>query len=218
MKRLLFSVVVSGLAVALPMLVSAEEGQDVQRQQQTKESLNEIVSDRPPVTEELSQLQQLQRENPQAFRQSIEERKARLRERMAHLKARDPKAYADVQREIQQRRQQRLERLRERHPDRFRELMAQRQAQSKAQLERLKQQHPEQYEDLLERRHAWRQRQVEELKQHPETLERFQANHPDWVQPHEPRGHRQRDTRSERAPARGMRNGGRRSGGGHGAP
>lgn len=207
MKRIFLSLAVSGLALTSPGMVTAEEGQDAQRQQGTSEGFNEIVSDHPPVTEELKRLQQLKRENPEAFQQSIEERKARLRERMAHLKARDPTAYANIQRQIQQRRQERLERLKERHPTRFEELMVQRHAQAQAQLERLKQQHPEQYEDLMKRRQAWRQHQLEPLKRNPDTLERFKANHPNWVQPPQPLRRQQQNIRSEHVPTRGIRNG-----------
>ena len=112
-----------------------------------------------PQPEELQRLRQLKQENPEAFRQEVQERKAQLRERLVRLKETNPEAFQRVQ-------------------SRFQE---QRKAVMGRRLQELKARNPERYDALMQRRGASRKQRLQQFQQkHPEAFERFQQHHPEW--------------------------------------
>lgn len=111
-----------------------------------------------PRSEEVERLRALKEQDPEAFRQAVEARKATLREKMAHLKETDPEAFERAKERLQEHHRRRLEHLKERDPERFQELIAQRKAKAEERLEHLKQENPEKYDALMQRRQEWRER------------------------------------------------------------
>ena len=113
--------------------------------------LSSAVFAEPPSGEsgELERLRQLKQENPEAFRQAVQERKTALRERLAHLKDTNPEAFHRIQHRLQERRQERR---------------TIRKAKMEERLQALKARNPERYQALMQRRDEWRQRRLEQSK------------------------------------------------------
>ena len=135
------------------------------------------------VAQEVANLEQMRRQDPDAFAQEVHNRKERLRVRLEKLKQEDPEKFQAVRQNMQHRRKAFLENLRQTNPEKFREvLMHQRQALSHR-LERLKENNPEKYQEIVSKQLAKRQEKLQQLKEkHPEKYDRFVKNHPHWIQ------------------------------------
>ena len=133
--------------------------------------------------EKVAYLKKLKAENPEEFRELMDERKAKIKEKMAELKEKDPEKFEQFKRKLVHKRRERLERLRTEDPERFQEVM-----QNKiAKLKELKEQNPERYNEIL--------------KKHPHLEERFQkyADHPhDYPPGFDRRNPRAGDRREDR--------------------
>ena len=65
----------------------------------------------PEVAHEVEKLRDLKRQDPEAFREAIQEKRARLKERLGHLKEENPEAYDRVLKRHKTKRRHRLARL-----------------------------------------------------------------------------------------------------------
>lgn len=148
-------------------------------------------------------------ERPRAKR--VEEKKAKLRERLEYLKENNPEAYRKVMAHLRDRRREKLERLKTDRPEAYKRLMAERKERLENKLAELKEKNPERYQELVEKRRQWRGKRLDEFRQnHPEAYQRFMEKHPAWAQgPHD---------RGVRDHGRGQGRGGVGQGGEHRSP
>lgn len=153
-----------------------------------RDDLNQSVVPSAKVAEEIERLHRLQQEDPEAFRQAMQERKAQLEERLEHLKKTNPQAYQALTGRIREERKERLQELKERDPEKFQEVLAEHQAKVQERLQQLKAENPERYEQMMQKREDRRLDTLERMKQeHPEAARRFLEKHPEWAEQHHDR-------------------------------
>ena len=125
--------------------------------------------------EEVQRLRQLKQQDPEAFRKAMQEKKAALRERMAHLKETDPEKFQRIKHRMEERQERKLAHLKEHNPEKYEEVMQRRKARLEHRLEELKTKNPERYAQVMQRRQEaqehWKnatpEQRQEWLKQHP---------------------------------------------------
>lgn len=109
-----------------------------------------------PVVEKAHQLKELKEKNPEEFRRAMEEKKAKLRERLEYLKKSDPEGYRKAMGKLRERRQKRLEWLKQNRPEDYQKAMEERRERLQKRLGELREKNPTKYEEILKRREAWR--------------------------------------------------------------
>ncbi|OGX05993.1 MAG: hypothetical protein A3G87_04785 [Omnitrophica bacterium RIFCSPLOWO2_12_FULL_50_11] len=123
----------------------------------------------------IAQLRALREENPQAFRDAIEQHKGQIKERLKRLREEDPEKFSEIAEKHRRELRGRLEALREKDPQAFGELMERRRAQIEKRAQGLKEHNPERYEEFV-RKHVRKLNELEE--KHPERFRSFLENHP----------------------------------------
>lgn len=141
----------------------------------------EVVSQTPAgpaasqVVEEAQRLRQLKQQDPEAFRQAVQEKKAALRERMANLKETNPEAFKRMKHQLLQQQRRKLAHLKEQNPEKFQEVMERRRAHLEQKLEDVKTNNPERYAEIMEHREAAKQRWQNAT---PEQRQEWLQRHP----------------------------------------
>jgi len=120
-------------------------GTPVALAEDTTPSTQASATGEKPHKEKWAELRKLKEENPEKFKQLVEERKAKLKEKLETLKKENPEKYEELKEKIKHRRQERLQRLREENPEKFREVME----NKRKKLEELKATDPQKYEQVL---------------------------------------------------------------------
>ncbi|MDD5019407.1 MAG: hypothetical protein PHH75_04185 [Candidatus Omnitrophica bacterium] len=119
----------------------------------------------------------LRQQDPEKFRQAVQQRRQALHQRLQYLKETDPEKYRQAVAKIRQIKLARLQHLKKEDPDKFNEIVDQRRGHVEERLARLKQTDPEKYEKAmafkkkLERLHEMR-------RDDPEAFGRFLQDHP----------------------------------------
>lgn len=150
MKRAILGLLIMECMWMTGLLHAQEEPTDqafdaLQGQKTTTEKVRGVSS------EIIQRLKRLKEENPEAFRQEIQERRRRLDEKLSFLKTHDPASYEKAMTTLKGRRASWLRHLREREPERFREWVSTRRAHIETRLETLRQNDPNRYERLMQR-------------------------------------------------------------------
>ena len=130
MNQTVAVVMVLAFSSGFSMTAYAEETNDRQTRRENK----------------IAEMKKLKQENPEAFQKAVQEKKAKLKERLQNLKENDPQKYEQVKERIQHNRKEKLEKLREENPEKFKEVMQNR----KEKIQDWKQNNPEKYQKFLE--------------------------------------------------------------------
>ena len=123
--------------------------------------------------ERVAYLKKLKEENPEAFKQAVQERKEKVKERLRDLKEKNPEKFQQVKQRLGERRREELRRLKQENPEKFRQMMENR----REKVRQWKKNNPERFEQFL--------------KKHPKAAERTADRHEVGQDNRETRGDRQ---------------------------
>jgi DNA-directed RNA polymerase specialized sigma24 family protein len=127
--------------------------------------------------EKKEDLLKLKQENPEKFKEVIQQKRERIEKRMEYLKQNDPEKYQQIMQKIRERNKERLEELRKENPEKFKEVMQKRKEALGERLERLKVENPERYQQIVQRH-----KKIQELrhlkKEDPGKFKQYLKEHP----------------------------------------
>jgi hypothetical protein len=127
--------------------------------------------------ERKAELLKLKQENPEKFKEVIQEKRAAIKERLEHLKETDPERYQALMQKIKEKKLERLQKLRKENPKEFKRLVEARKEKFQDRLKVLKEKDPKKYQKIM----ALKQElpKLKEMrKNNPEEFKAYLGKHP----------------------------------------
>ena len=153
---------------------------------------------------ELEKLKKLKEENPEKFKQVMQNRKDKLKKRLAYLKENNPEKFKALMKQRQVNQEKKLEYLRRTNPEEFKQVVENRKNVLENRLQKMKENNPEKFKEIVQKRKTNQVRHLQHLKKtNPEKYKAFLKKNPRL------RDHAE-DVRDKREDFRGKTSGGRR--------
>ena len=127
---------------------------------------------------ELEKLKKLREENPEKFKQTIQQRKNKLKKRLAYLKKNNPEKFKALMQQRRINQKKHLEHLRRTNPEKFKEVVERKRNILENRLQKIKENNPHKYKEIVQKRKANRARRLQHLKKtNPEKYKAVLKKH-----------------------------------------
>lgn len=113
---------------------------------------------------ELKKLKKLREEDPEKFKQVMQNRKNKLKKRLTYLKKNNPKKFQAFMKQRRINQKKKLEYLRRTDPEKFKEVVQKRKAVLEDRLEKIKENNPQKYKKIVQKRKVNQARRLQHLK------------------------------------------------------
>jgi hypothetical protein len=133
--------------------------------------------DKGGFSERKTELLKLKQENPEKFKEAMQEKRASIKERLKHLKETDPERYQALTQRIREKKLDRLQKLRKENPEEFKRLVEARKEKFQERLKVLKEKDPKEYQKIM----ALKQElpKLKEMRRNnPEEFKAYLEKHP----------------------------------------
>ena len=128
---------------------------------------------------QLEKLKKLKEEDPEKFKQVIENRKNKLKERLTYLKENNPEKFQALMKQRQANQKKKLKHLRRTDPEKFKEVVEKRRDILENRLEKIKENNPEKFKEIVQKRKANQAKRLQHLKKaDPQRYKEVLKKHP----------------------------------------
>lgn len=127
---------------------------------------------------ELEKLKKLREENPEKFKQTIQQRKNKLKKRLAYLKKNNPEKFKALMQQRRINQKKHLKHLRRTNPEKFKEVVERKRNILENRLQKIKENNPEKFKEIVQKRKANQSRRLQHLKKtNPEKYKKVLKKH-----------------------------------------